>query len=101
MNKSGNVGCVMESMGNTRTLLVGIQQELEETINLTSGYKSYVKNKEESESKKELLDKALKDKERQAAVPPPAPVEPPTVPDNPITKELLDKIAEMNNADEG
>jgi hypothetical protein len=82
--------------------LADIQQELGEVIELTQGYANYVKQQEEQESKKHLLDKALKDKERQAAVPPPVPVETPSVPDNPITKELLDKIAELSDdVDEG
>ena len=102
MEKSSNVQCVVESIASTRESLMEADRALSECLELVSGYKNYVINNEEQAAKKELLSKALDDQQKQAKAPPPVAVSgDPEPPVNPITKELLDKIAELNDANEG
>ena len=102
MEKSKNIQCVAESINSTRLLMKEIDLSLSECLELVNGYEKYIVNKEEEETKKELLSKAFNDQEKQAKVPPPVAVTgAPEPPVNPITKELLDKIAELSDANEG
>jgi|9_EtaG_2_1085328.scaffolds.fasta_scaffold45188_2 hypothetical protein len=102
MEKSSNVQCVVESITQTRNLMMEADRALSECLELVTGYKNYVTSNEEADAKKELLSKALSDQERQAKVPPPVAVSgDPEPPVNPITKELLDKIAELSDVNEG
>ncbi len=102
MDKSKNVECAVEAITTTKILLAEADQALTDSLDLVSGYRSYVKNKEEEAAKKELLSKALEDQQRQAKIPVKIKdTGTPQSPDAPITKEILEKLAELSNANEG
>ena len=113
MDKVPNVDCVLESMHNTRLCLADLDKRLADCADTMKAYRQYIAKKAGDDEKKHLLQEAMENQHKQremnkkplAAVP----VHPqddeisgPDTPERPpITKEMIQKLAGMNNADEG
>ena len=111
MEKPDNIKCCLESIGATRLALSEIDKALSDCAEMLQGFYDFVKKKSEEEEKTRLVQKALDSKQKQqdfgdyhddhahhghenCDVVHEAPKQP-------MTKELIHKLAEMNDANEG
>ena len=113
MDKVSNVDCVLESLHSTRLCLADLDKRLADCSDTMRGYRQYIAKKAEDEEKKHLLQEAIESQHKQkeidkkplAAVPVHPQDEEISGPDTPerppITKEMIQKLAGMNNVDEG
>jgi hypothetical protein len=113
MRKVSNIDCVLESLHNTRLSLADLDKRLADCNDTMNGYRQYIAKKTEDEEKKHLLHEAIENQHKQkqmnrkplAAVPVHSQDDETAGPDiderPPITKQMIQKLAGMNNADEG
>ena len=109
MSKVANIDCVLESIHNTRLILAEIDKELGDITNALTGFKDYVSKEAEKNQQKELLEQAMKSQQLQQAAPRPSRSfkndpelsGPDVINEEPMTKEFIQKLAELSNVNEG
>ena len=111
-DKPQNIDCCIESVNDTRLMLAEIDKALADSVEFLSGFKNYVVQNSQK-SKEDLVKRAVASHKRQMTEAEPVPDPIPVGHENcdtehghshdntAITKEMLQRLAELKDANKG